>query len=101
MLNSLISAVSRIGANTKFVEGENFYEQGVKKMINTNARELKVNIFPSPSLSSSVILQDIVRGLNEAKKFAEMHSDREILYFISMALHCTKEKLLLSIYDSN
>jgi hypothetical protein len=70
-------------------------------MMNTNVKELKVERASSREISSGVFIQEIFRNLNEARKHAEMHTDPELLYFISMAFQCAKEKILLSIYESN
>jgi hypothetical protein len=101
VLNSLISAPSRISEDMKVVEGENFYANGVRKMMNTNVKEIKSEIASSQDISSEVFIREIVRNLSETRKYAEMHKDPELLYFTSMALQCANEKLLLSIYESN
>jgi hypothetical protein len=75
-------------------------QNGVTKM-NTNVKKLEVERASSGEISSGIFIQQIFRNLNEAKKCAEMHTDPELLYFISMALQCANEKILLSIYESN
>jgi hypothetical protein len=69
--------------------------------MNTNVKELKIEQASSREISSGIFIQEIVRNLNEARKYGEMHTDPELLYFISMALQCANEKRLLSIYESN
>jgi hypothetical protein len=78
----------------------NFYEKGLN-MMNTNVKELKIEQSSSREISSGIFGQEIVRSLNEARKYAEMNTDSELLYFISMALQCANEKILLSMYESN
>jgi hypothetical protein len=71
------------------------------KMMNTNVKELKVELASSHQLSSVVFIHEIIRNLSEARKYADMNTDAELLYFICMALQCANEKILLSIYESN
>jgi hypothetical protein len=78
----------------------NFYTKGLN-MMNTNVKELKIEQASSQEISSGIFIQEIVRNLNEARKYGEMHTDPELLYFISMALQCANEKRLLSMYESN
>jgi hypothetical protein len=70
-------------------------------MMNTNVKELRIEHALSQEISSGVFTQEIIRNLNEARKYAAMHTDPELLYFISMALQCANEKILLSLYESN
>lgn len=69
--------------------------------MNTNVTNPNSEIASSYKMSHSVLIQETVRILEEAKKYAEMHQDTELLYFITMAAQCAREKMFLSIYETN
>jgi hypothetical protein len=51
--------------------------------------------------STTVLINDIVRNLNESKLKAEMIGDKEIQYLTSIALESAKEKFLLNFYNNS
>jgi len=70
-------------------------------MMNTNVKDVNIEKASLRKMSPEIFIREIVRNLSEARKYAEMHTDSELLYFINMAQLCANEKILLSIYESN
>jgi hypothetical protein len=98
-LKSLISATNRISEDTKVAD--EFNSRMGSKIMNTNVKKIEIERASTQEISSGFFIQEIIRNLNEARKYAEMHTDPELLYFISMARQCANEKILLSIYERN